>query len=340
MNYPKFLKEKFTIGVCAPSAGCVIEPNASRLNNAIKTFENMGHKVVLSPSVRLYDRHRSNTAEVRAKEFMDLYTNDNIDVIISSGGGEFMLEILPYIDFEYLKNFKPKYFQGFSDNTTLVFTLPILMDTAAIYGAHFTEFGMKPWHKAIKTHYDFLLGKVNSISSLNNYEVKSLKKEPNMELAPYNCTEKSTWKILSGQESVKMSGRLIGGCTDILLGLCGTKFDKVKEYLEKYKEDGYIWFLESCDLNICSQQRALWELKNAGWFKYCKGFIFGRPKNKEEIYGIDYLNANYEHIKELNVPVIIDADFGHVPAILPIVSGAKALITCEKGKGKIEYIFE
>jgi len=340
MRYPKVLKEHFTIGVCAPSAGIITEPNVSRFNNAIKTFESMGHKVVLSPSVRKYDKHRSNTAIVRAKEFMDLYTDDDIDVIISATGGEFMLEILPYIDFEYLKKFKPKFFEGFSDNTTLTFTLPTLLDTVAIYGANFCDYGMQPWHKAIKTHYDFLQGKINILNSQNKYELKSLKKEPNMELSPYNCTEKSTWTILSGEKKVEMSGRLIGGCTDILLGLCGTKFDKVKEYLEKYKDDGFIWYLESCDLNICNQTRALWELKNAGWFKYAKGFIFGRPKDKEEMHDIDYKEANYFHIKDLGVPVIIDADFGHVSPILPIISGATAKIICEKGKGTIAYFFK
>ena len=47
-----------------------------------------------------------------------------------------------------------------------------------------------------------------------------------------------------------MQGRLLGGCLDCLSNLAGTKYDKVAEFNEKYKEDGVIWFIESCDLSV------------------------------------------------------------------------------------------
>ncbi len=337
MKYPKNLPNNATIGVVAPSAGCVVEPYLSRIKNAIKTFERLGHKVVLCDSLFKYCQHRSTSAEVRAKEFMDFYLRDDIDIILSATGGEFMTEILPFIDFEKIKNAKPKYFEGFSDNTTLVFTLTTLADVASIYGNHFPEFGMEQWHSTLQECYDFWKGKNEEIFSEPKFELQSLKKLPNMELTNYNLTEQAELHILSNQNEVEMMGRLVGGCVDILLCICGTKFDKTKEFLEKYKEDGFIWFLESCDLNVCAQTRAMWQLKNAGWFKYCKGIIIGRPKDKEVIYDIDYMQANYEHLKDLNVPVIIDADFGHVSPIKHIVSGAIATIKCKNGKGSIKY---
>ena len=49
---------------------------------------------------------------------------------------------------------------------------------------------------------------------------------------------------------------MIGGCMDCLVNLIGTKFDRVGEFLERYKDDGFIWFLESCDLNVMSIRRA------------------------------------------------------------------------------------
>ena len=119
--------------------------------------------------------------------------------------------------------------------------------------------------------------------------------------------------------------------------ICGTKFDKVKEFCDKYKEDGVIWFLESCDLNITGQLRAFWQFKNAGWFKNVKAIIIGRPNNKEEFFDTDYKEANFEELKSLNIPVIIDADFGHVGPIIPIVSGAIAKVSYKKGKYEIEY---
>ena len=32
---------------------------------------------------------------------------------------------------------------------------------------------------------------------------------------------------------------------DVLLNLVGTRFDKTKEFVHKYKEDGILWYLES-----------------------------------------------------------------------------------------------
>ena len=64
---------------------------------------------------------------------------------------------------------------------------------------------------------------------------------------------------------------------DCLVNLLGTEFDKVQEFTEKYQDDGIIWFLESCDLNVMSIRRAVWQMKHAGWFSHVKGFLIGRP---------------------------------------------------------------
>lgn len=340
MKYPSFLNKNSVIGVCAPSRGIVSEPYISRLDNAIKTLNKLGHKIVLSKSVRQQEKLTSARPQVRAEEFMDLWFDDNIDAVMSCAGGEFMMEILPYIDFEKIKNSRPKFFQGLSDNTNLTFTITTLCDIATIYGFSFPEFGMSPWHKTITNGYKLLRGESFVVTNETKYEIESLKDLPDMYLAPYNCTVNGSWKILSADRQVDICGRLLGGCTDILTMLCGTRFDKVKEFVEKYKDDGIIWFLESCDLNIPAQARAIWQLKNAGWFKYAKGFIIGRPKDTFEVEGIDYKQANYEHLKDLNVPVIIDADFGHVKPTACILNGAYAKVTLKNNKGKIEYILK
>lgn len=337
MKYSSSLKPNSTIGVVAPSAGCVVEPYLMRIENAIKKFNELGHKVVLCDSLYKYFQHRSADAQTRAKEFMDMYLDDKIDVIFSAAGGEFMTEILPYVDFEKLKSAKPKYFIGFSDNTTLTYTLAVNSDVAAIYGNHFPEYGMSKWHETLNEQYEFLLGKRKEFKSQDMYEIQSLKKEEGMGLAGYNLTEKSDLCVLTGEKEVDVTGRLIGGCTDILLCILGTEFDKTKEFLEKYKEDGFIWFLESCDLNVCAQTRAMWQLKHAGYFKYCKAIMIGRPRDKEEWYDIDYKQANLVHLKDLNVPVIINADFGHVAPSIPMVSGAVANVKFKDDKLTIKY---
>ena len=64
-------------------------------------------------------------------------------------------------------------------------------------------------------------------------------------------------------QDIKMEGRLIGGCLDVLTLLLGTKYDKVQAFTERYKEDGIIWFIEACDLNVMGIRRALWQMEQA-----------------------------------------------------------------------------
>lgn len=341
MKYPKFLKDNGTIGVCAPSFGATIEPYVSRLNNAIKTFEGMGHKVVLTDSVRKLKKARSASGKIRAKEFMQLYESDNVDVVISEAGGELMCEILDYLNFDKISKMNnPKWFLGFSDNTILTFLLTTIADIASIYGICFPEFGMEAWHKTVRDTYLVLKGEKLEVKNLNKYEIQSLKREPGKELSGYNLTEKSIWSNLSKEDNFKVEGRVLVGCLDILTMLCGTKYDKVNEFVEKYKDEGIIWFVESCELNVFSQTRAFWQLKHAGWFKYAKAIIIGRPNVKEELFDVNYKEANYSELKDLGIPVVIDADFGHVAPIFPIISGGYAKVDYNKGKCKIKYLLK
>ena len=102
---------------------------------------------------------------------------------------------------------------------------------------------MEPWHPSLKDTFELLTGKSNMAHGYDKWEKESLKNEENP-LVPYNVTEKTEIKKFgAGKDDAKteISGRLIGGCLDCLSNLAGTKFDKVSDFNEKYKEDGIIW---------------------------------------------------------------------------------------------------
>ena len=181
---------------------------------------------------------------------------------------------------------------------------------------------MSDWYDNLKNNYDFLIGFNHSLTSFNFHEKRWLKKPEGHELDSYYLTEKASWKILSGQKELHISGRVIGGCLDILICLCGTKYDKVKEYAKRYSDEKFIWYFESCDLDNPSQIRAIWQLKNAGWFDNACAFIIGRPLKNDSVFNTSYKKANYMHLKDFKVPVIIDADIGHVPPSMHVVNGA------------------
>lgn len=352
MKYPKYLSENGTIGFVAPSFGCNMEPYRSAFVNAQKKLKELGHTFDLGPNC--YEGRGigiSNTPQACGQELTDYYCSGKNDVLISCGGGELMCEILEYVDFDKIRSAEPKWYMGYSDNTNMTFLLATLCDTASIYGPCAGAFGMEPWHESIQDAYDLLRGKKDTVRGYDLWEKDSAKSEEDP-LAPYHVTEKRRLRIflpdgMCGEENaaeavqpkglrevldgtkvqLQIEGRLIGGCMDCLVNLLGTKYDKVTEFAEQYKEDGFIWFLESCDLNVMAIRRAIWQMKNAGWFSYVKGFLIGRPAVfGQEMMGLDQYHAVCDLLAELDVPVIMDADIGHLSPMMPLVCGSHAAV--------------
>lgn len=137
---------------------------------------------------------------------------------------------------------------------------------------------------------------------------------------------------------IQMSGRLLGGCMDCLVNLLGTKYDKVSDFVEKYKGDGILWFLEACDLNLMGIRRAMWQMEHAGWFRHCKGFLIGRPRcgMGVEEFGIDRYQAVYEMLRQYRVPVMMDLDIGHLPPMMPLICGSMARIVSDGTTYRVE----
>ena len=145
----------------------------------------------------------------------------------------------------------------------------------------------------------------------------------------------------AGQIKIDFSGRLLGGCMDCLVNLLGTKYDKVTGFTERYKNDGILWFLESCDLNVMSIRRAMWQMEHAGWFEHCSGFIIGRPLcHGQEIMGLDQYQAVYEVIKKDKVPVMMDIDIGHLAPMVPIICGSMGKIVSDGANYSVEMALE
>lgn len=337
MKKINYLKERGSIYLVAPSFGCTIEPYKTRLQVAINYLEEDGFKIIQGPNIFLAKQKlRSNTARRCAEEFMNAYLSD-ADAVISVGGGEIMCEILPYINFEKLKNAPHKFFMGFSDNTNLTYTLATICDIPTIYGPDLGAFAFKPYQFSAEDALNLLTGRKLYTEGYPVWERYKIRTEN--PLLPSNFTEKKELRLYPNTKTLSLEGRLIGGCLDVLVTLCGTKFDHTKEYLERYKEDGFIWFLEACDLNPAGIQRALFQLRNAGWFKYCRGFIMGRPLcYRQKFLGITHYKAIKDGLSGINVPIILDADLGHFHPSMPIITGVKAKVEIKDKNISIKYI--
>lgn len=338
MKEIQFIAKQEKISLVAPSFGCATEPYKTRLKVAIKNLKKDGFIIEEGPNIFLANHKvRSNTAELCGKEFNDAYFNSDSKLIISVGGGEIMCEILPFIDFEKIKNYPAKLFMGFSDNTNLTYTLTTICDIYTIYGPCAGYFAFKPYKTSTLDAFKLIQGKQNVIKGYPTWRYGFDQSDDPLYRFPHN--RKKVLKYNKKKE-IDVNGRLLGGCLDCLITICGTKYDKTKDYIEKYKDDGIIWFIEACDLNVISIQRALFQLKQSGWFKYAKLFIFGRPLcfgNK--MFDVSVYDAIKEELNELNVPIIMDADLGHFDPSMPMVTGAYANVKVDKKNIIINYDF-
>ncbi len=374
MRYPDFLRKNGTIGFVAPSCGCAIEPYRSAFNNAQKKWGELGYRMKLGPNCYAGDGVGiSSTPPSCGQELTEGYCDKDSDILISCGGGELMCEILDYVDFERIGKADPKWYLGYSDNTNFTFLLTTLCDTASIYGPCAGTFGMEPWHESLSDVMALLRGEKLTMSGYDRWERESLKDEEHP-CVPYHLTEDSVIKYYlpdgrtnveslaaaggcergvrdgagpadggagqneNGALRIDFSGRLLGGCVDCLVNLLGTGYDRVTDFAERYQNDGILWFLEACDLNLMGIRRAMWQMEHAGWFRYCSGFLIGRPRTGMgvEEFGIDEYQAVTEMLKKYRVPILMDLDIGHVSPMMPLVCGSMARVVSDGKTYRVE----
>lgn len=375
MKHPESLKKGDIIGICAPSKGIAKPEKIKELEEAEKQLKDMGYRIIETKSVRKEEKGRSNTAKKRAEEFMELLKNKEVKLIIFATGGDYLMEMLDYLDLEEIKKLEPKWMQGYSDITTLEFIFNTILEIPSIYCDTIKSYAMKPLYRNLKDALKIASGEKITQKSFekceksefNNLEdafgdgAKKHQPEPDVfgdgdkkhQQEPdvfgdgnkkhyqdpneekYNLTEKVEWKNINNEPKIEMQGRMIGGCLECIKIFFGTKYDNIKNYINKYKNDGIIWYLECFEMNSPELTRILWQMRNAGYFNNINGIIFGRSLVFRKDYDTNFKEAVKQAIGDLNIPIIYDADIGHVAPQLAIINGEIMKITSEEGKGKI-----
>ena len=334
MIYPKFISNNSCIGIICPSGGANRETKINKYKNGIKRFESLGFKLKLSDNLFKNEMARSADAKERAEEFNKFIKDKNADLILCATGGEFLVEILPYVNFDLVRD-NLKYVCGFSDPTGLLYPLTTKYDISSIYGQNFSPFGMMDLHQSQNDFLDIITGKSLNENSYPLFE--NDRQEEVSGLENYNLTCKTEYKTLDNK-SVNVSGRIIGGCMDILSSLAGTKYDGINEFNEKYKDDGIIWYFDNCELSCEEVIRVLWRFNELGYFKYTKCVIFGRFGVESSHVGYDTLSCLKDSVlNNLNIPIIYGADISHKAPCLTIINGSIAHIKLNNGKFKINF---
>lgn len=336
MKRANFLKEGSTIGLIAPSFGANIEPYKTRLDYSINYFKKLGFNIKIFGDIYGYYKGASESKELRAKHFVDAYLDKEVTVIWSVGGGELMMEILPLINFEIIGKATPKLFIGYSDNTNLTFTLTTLLNIYSVYGPTFTAFGMEKMDSFLLNTIEIIKGNITKQHSSLYHEPRNLiETEP---LASYTLTEQTKWLNLTGEKDLRLKGRIIGGCLDVLVNLVGTSFDNVKNFSNQFIEDSLIFYLETFAYTPFSLKLALLQLKEAGWFNNVSGILFGRHLNNEPILDISHNEVILDVLSDLKIPIIVDLDIGHVKPMMTIINGSLVEVVNSEYDSYLEII--
>lgn len=334
MKYPQFIQLGGTIGIPAPSAGGSDIPSKKRLQQSQKYFTSQGFHLVLSKNLFNCQNGRSSSAEIRASEINEMFSSKDIDFILCCSGGDFLIEILPFVNFNLLlKN--PKFVAGFSDPTGILYPLTTKYDVATIYGHNFIDFGALNLHKSEIDFIEYMKGNLLIENNYSLYQNDYLERITGLE--GYHLTGKVFWKTLNNKNA-HFRGRIIGGCLDIIAELAGTKYDGFSDFYKRYKEDGIIWYFDNCELSMEETIRVLWKFEQLGYFKDCVGVIFGRFGKLDSYYGYDVNGClNDSILKKLSIPIVYDADISHKGPCLTIINGAIATVDVKNGTGKISF---
>ena len=324
MIYPNFLKQGATIGICAPSAG--VGRKIDSFDLSIETLKKQGYFIKETEHVRINDP-RGGTAKQRGDELNQLFLDKDVDFVMCAAGGDFLNEMLPYISFSTLKK-HPKFIMGASDPTSILYPYTTICDVATIYGCNAGSYDLRPLPKHLKNNLQIIQGNLIEQKSFSRYQ-----SEKPWEVDGYLPKTKVNYQATV--HTLDVTGRCIGGCIDGLKDIIGTKFDGTKQFIQKYKEDGFIWYFDNFALSAEGLYRTLIQMKYAGWFEYTKAIIVGRTLIESSETGMTYKEA-LQNITE-NIPLIYQADIGHTSPSMTMINGAILHLTYKNHKASFHF---
>ena len=327
MLYPKMLVNGSTIGVTAMSAG--VGKKLDEYELSIQKIKENGFNIIETNNVRV-NNYVSSSGKVRAEELDELILNNDVDMVLCAAGGDLALEMLPYINSDNIKN-NPKWIMGASDPTSILYYVTTKLDIATMYGHNAGSYDALNLHKSNLISLDYLKGNLVKQDSYDLYESdkKSRTKEG------YKLDSPVVYENIFND--VDCTGRIIGGCIDVLKDIIGTKYDGTSEFLKRYSEDGIIWYFDNFALDSLSFYRTLIQFREAGWFNNTKAILVGRVMYPSDDFGMTYQEALKNAFEGMNIDVVYNMDIGHVVPKMSIINGAICHVVSKDGKGSLEF---
>ncbi len=292
----KRLTKDSKIGLVSPAS----KEKEDTIKSNVEILKNLGFKI--EEGKHIYDKYGylCGSDKDRASDIMDMFLDDEVDMILSIRGGYGTMRILPLIDTNVIAD-NPKIFGGFSDITTLLnyFALKCNLTTF---------------------HCPMLSSNLNDKFTLESFlntllygnKPYSIK---NPEGFPSECICPGT-----------AEGRLVGGNLSLICSTLGTPYEiDTKDnilFIEDVKEEPY------------KVDRLLTQLSLAGKLDQCAGLILGQFTNCELPHYERSLTLQqvFEDILfSLKKPILMNFMSGHSYPKLTLPIGAMVSLNSKTG---------
>ncbi len=323
---PEKLNKSDEIRVIAPSRSmCVL--NEEIIQVAQNKLERMGFKITFGENVlkSVGEDYKCATIEERVEDLHEAFKDKNVKAILTVIGGYNVNQILDYIDYNLIKE-NPKILCGFSDITALTNAIYAKTGMITYSGPHFSSFGMK-----------------KGLEYTEEYFVKMLVQGGRVEIKSSEEWSNDSWfknqdeRIFIPNEGMKIvnkgkaEGRIVGGNLCTLNLLQGTEYmPELEDSILFIEDDGLV------DKNFNKEfDRNLQSLLHCARNKRIKGIVVGRAEKNCNMNNEKWINI-FKNKKEVyNIPIVINADFGHTTPTFTFPIGGYATIELDKD-AKIE----
>lgn len=338
------------IGIVSLSSGVLGEDFVKHeVDLGVKRINDYDIEVEFLPNALKGMEFIKDHTECRAKDLLQAFEDDSIDMILCAIGGMDTYKLLPYLfDNDELKNVaKQKVFLGFSDTTMNHFMLN-KVGIKTFYGQAFLpdvcelSKEMLPY---TKKYFEELI-KTGRIEEIRPSDIWYKEREDFSEDALGQSTESfpnSGFELLRGKSTFK--GKILGGCIESIYDIFVNEiFDDTVEMCEKYKLfpsldewRGKILLLETSETKSSPElyRKMIRALKNYGIFDVLSGVLIGKPQ--DEVYYDEYKEILLGEITNEELPILYNINVGHATPRCIIPFGVEAEVDSKKQLISFKY---
>lgn len=306
---PKKLQVADEIRVSSPSSAIKRVNTPKENKDTAEVFKQMGYTITYSQHINEVDMMNSSSIKSRVEDLHDAFKDPNVKVILTSIGGFNSNELLPYLDYDLIRN-NPKILCGYSDITALQNAIFAQTGLVTYSGPAYSSFKMKElqdyqtnsWIEALtKSTYDLTMSEF--WSSDEWFDPLKLR-----HLIP------NEWKVYSHGKAL---GTAIVGNLNTFNLLQGTKFMPQVE--------SPILFIESAEENDAYDfARNIASLLQV--YPAPQAVLIGRfPKESETSEEMLHFILDKHPILK-TIPVMYDLNFGHAQPIFTFPIGGELTV--------------